>query len=410
MNILVLNCGSATLKFQLIRVGDSHAEEYCLARGLVERIGGHALLSFESRPPGETPQREKRAEPVRDHRTAVDLVLRWLVEAQSSPLSSIADIDAVGHRVVHGGERFRAPVRIDAEVVAGIEDCIDLAPLHNPANLRGIQATGELLGAGAAQVAVFDTAFHATMPEQCYLYGIPYPLYRRHHVRRYGFHGSSHQYLAERYAELTGCAREAVNIVTLHLGNGCSACAVKEGRSFDTSMGFTPLQGLLMGTRAGDIDASLVEFLAHKEGMSLAEVDALLNKHSGLLGVSGLTADMRELLEEEAENGDRRARLAIDMFCLRVRHYLGAYLAEMGGADAVVWSGGIGENAAEVRRRTCETLGWLGVDIDETRNATLIGGAEGEFSASGARLRSFVIPTNEELLIARETLRVLTQA
>ena len=405
MNVLVLNCGSSTVKFRLFATGGDGGER-CLARGLVERIGGHALLSFDTGE-GETATRERRADAVRDHRAAVDEILRWLLEAEASPVQSLADIHAVGHRVVHGGERFRAPVRIDPSVVAGIEDCIELAPLHNPANVRGIRAAGELLGAGVPQVAVFDTAFHASMPEACYLYGIPYPLYRRHKIRRYGFHGSSHQYLAERYAALTGTAPDGVDIITLHLGNGCSACAIRGGRSFDTSMGFTPLQGLVMGTRSGDIDPSLVDFLVHKEGMSLAEVDALLNKHSGLLGISGLTADMRELLEEEAENGDRRARLAVDIFCLRVKHYVGAYLAEMGGADAIVWSGGIGENAAEVRRRACEGLGWLGVDVDLAANERLHGGAEGEFSAPGARVRSWVVPTNEELLIAREALRLL---
>jgi len=409
MNVLVLNCGSSTLKFRLIAASaiESGDGQACLARGLVERIGGQALLSFTAGD-GVEARHERRVEAVRDHRAAVDVMLRWLLESEHPPVTRLADIHAVGHRGGHGAERFRVPVLIDDTVIRGIEDCMDLAPLHNPANLRGIRASAELLGPGVPQVAVFDTAFHASMPEQAFLYAIPYSLYRRHKIRRYGFHGSSHQYLAERYARLTGAAPEQVDIVTLHLGNGCSACAIKGGRSFDTSMGFTPLQGLMMGTRAGDIDPSLVDYLVHKEGMSLAEVDALLNKHSGLLGVSGLTADMRELLEEEAENGDRRARLAIDMFCLRVRHYIGAYLAEMGGADALVWSGGIGENAAEVRRRVCEGLGWLGVDIDAQRNAELTGGAEGEFGVAGARLRSFVIPTNEELLIARETLRVVT--
>ena len=414
MNVLVLNCGSSTVKFQLVQTDTARAADdgdRCLARGLVERIGGQALLAFQSADDSATGApglRERRAEPIRDHRAAVDAILRWLVSAAATPaLTALADIHAVGHRVVHGGERFRNPVRIDAEVIAGIEDCMDLAPLHNPAHLRGIHAASELLGAGVPQVAVFDTAFHASMPEHCYLYAIPYPLYRRHRIRRYGFHGSSHQYLAGRYARLQGIGPEQVNIVTLHLGNGCSACAIRGGRSFDTSMGFTPLQGLMMGTRSGDIDPSLVDYLVHKEGMSLAEVDALLNKHSGLLGISGLTGDMRELLAEEAEHDDRRARLAIDMFCLRVKHYLGAYLAEMGGADAVVFSGGIGENAPEVRRRICAGLEWLGLAIDEQRNAALDAGAEGEFSAAGARLRAFVIPTNEELLIARETVRVL---
>jgi len=281
--------------------------------------------------------------------------------------------------------------------------------LHNPANLKGIGAATALLGEGVPQVAVFDTSFHATMPETSYLYGVPYQLYRRHRIRRYGFHGTSHRYIAYRYRRLLGLSKEAVNIITLHLGNGCSACAIKEGASFNTSMGFTPLEGLVMGTRSGDIDPSLVEYLATKEGMTLPEVDALLNKQSGLLGISGLTGDMRDLLEEVAENHDRRAELAIDLFCQRVKRYIGAYYAEMGGADAVVFSGGIGQNAAEVRTRICTGLGTLGLVLDEGRNGGMVGGAEGVVSADGARLRAYVIPTNEEMLIARDTYRVVSK-
>ncbi|HEX5043437.1 MAG TPA: acetate kinase, partial [Candidatus Polarisedimenticolaceae bacterium] len=320
---------------------------------------------------------------------------------------SLGDVHAVGHRVVHGGERFQLSVRIDDEVVHGITDCIELAPLHNPANLRGIQAVSELLGQGVPQVAVFDTAFHATMPPESYLYGIPYSYYRRHKIRRYGFHGTSHRYVAYRYRRMQGLPRERVNLITLHLGNGCSACAIREGNSWITSMGFTPLEGLLMGTRSGDLDPSILEFLQVKEGMSLSEIDFMLNKQSGLLGISGLTGDMRELLEEEAENGDRRARLAIEVFCRRVRRTIGAYLAETGGTDAVIFTGGIGENAPVVREKICRGLELVGVELDPARNAAAKDGVAGPITAQGARLPAYVIPTDEELLIARDAVRVV---
>jgi acetate kinase len=252
---------------------------------------------------------------------------------------------------------------------------------------------------------VFDTGFHSTMPETSYLYAIPYQLYRRHKIRRYGFHGTSHRYVAYRYRQLTGKDLESTNIITLHLGNGCSACAIKKGTSMNTSMGLTPLEGLVMGTRGGDIDPSIIDFLAHKEAMSLTEIDALLNKTSGLLGLSGLTNDMRDLLAEEQEHNDRRAKLAIDIFCLRAKKYIGAYLAEMGGADAIVFTGGIGENSPPVRQRICAGLEWLGIEIDGEANAALYGGKEGEMAKPSSRVRLFVIPTNEELLIARDTVR-----
>jgi len=403
MRVLVLNCGSSSVKFQLI---DTAGEaERCQARGMVERIGGQALVHLQVA--GE--RRAPAVVPVRDHRGAIDRILRALVEdvGGGAAAAALGDIDAVGHRVVHGGEAFREPVVIDARVMEGIEDCIELAPLHNPANLRGIRAAGELLGTGVPQVAVFDTAFHATMPEASYLYAIPYQYYRRHRVRRYGFHGTSHHYLTLRYASLARLAPEASNIITLHLGNGCSACAVVQGRSFTTSMGFTPLEGLVMGTRSGDLDPSVVEFLMLKEGMDVHELDTMLNRHSGLLGLSGLTSDMRELLDEETEHQDRRVRLAIEVFCRRVRHYVGAYFAEMGGADAVVFSGGIGENAPEIRHRVCQGLECLGLTLDAGRNQALSAGGEGCISAPDATLAAWVIPTDEELLIARETARVL---
>ena len=401
MNVLVLNCGSSSLKFLLVDA----ATESRLARGLVERIGGQALCTYEPRQ-GDV---RKFAEPIRDHRVAVERVMRWLVRTggDAGVIDSPGEIHAVGHRVVHGGEHFRAHARIDTGVIRGIEDCIDLAPLHNPANLSGIRAARALLGDGTPMVAVFDTAFHSTMPEASYLYAIPYQLYRRHRIRRYGFHGTSHAYLARRYAALAGKPSGAADLITLHLGNGCSACAIRQGRSFATSMGFTPLEGLVMGTRCGDVDPSLIEHIALKEGMSLRETNSLLNKQSGLFGVSGLTNDMRELLDEEREHGDRRATLAIDLFVRRVRHYIGAYLAELGGAEAIVFSGGIGENSPGIRRRVCHGLDWLGIDLDPARNDALPGGDEGEVGASGSRVRLFVIPTNEEIMIARETAAVL---
>jgi len=411
MNVLVLNCGSSTVRFQVIQTDLEHIardEDRVLASGLLDRVGSHSLITF--RPAGKPSVRADA--PLRDHRSAIDTLLRWLISADSGieEIRSLSDLHAVGHRVVHGGERFQASVRIDPTVLAGIEECIELAPLHNPANIKGIRAMTELLGPGIPQVAVFDTAFHSTMPETSYLYGIPYSFYRRHRIRRYGFHGTSHRYVAYRYRKLKGIPREQVHVITLHLGNGASACAIRGGASFDTSMGFTPLEGLLMGTRSGDVDPSVLEFLSHKEGMTIAEIDALLNKQSGLLGLSGLTSDMRELLEEAAENHDRRAELAIGIFCYRARKYVGSYFTGMGGADAVIFTGGIGENSPVVRRRICEGLERLGLTLDEERNAAAAGGATTEISTSDSPLKAWVIPTNEELLIARDTVRVVLDA
>ncbi len=411
MNVLVLNCGSSSLKFQILAT-DARAIEAdadrCLARGLIERVGSLALISFQAT--GRPPVKEEA--PLRDARAALERVLHWAISPQAGieGVRAAADIHAVGHRVVHGGERFRASILIDDSVTAGIEECVDLAPLHNPANLKGIRAARELLGPGVPQVAVFDTAFHATMPETAYLYGIPYHFYRRYKIRRYGFHGTSHRYLAYRYRRLTGLPKEKVNIVTLHLGNGCSACAIRGGASVNTSMGFTPLEGMIMGTRAGDVDASVVEYLSLKEGLSLHEIMTLLNKESGLLGLSGMTSDMRELLAEESENGDRRARLAVDIFCARARRYVAAYSAEIGGARAVVFSGGIGENSAVVRARICEGLESIGLRLDARRNAAVRGGETAEISSRSSRMKAFVIATDEELLIARDACRAVVAA
>lgn len=408
MNVLVLNCGSSTLKFQIIDTDIDIIEQNAdrrLASGIIERIGSHSLITLQA----EGKAKEKKDAPLRDHRAAIDLVLRWIISKDSNieDIRSLSDIHAVGHRVVHGGEKFKMSVKIDDEVLEGIEDCIELAPLHNPSNIKGIRAAQELLGDGVPQVAVFDTAFHSTMPETSFLYAIPYQLYRRHKIRRYGFHGTSHRYVGFRYRKMHNLEWEQVNIITLHLGNGCSACAIKNGRSIDTSMGFTPLEGLLMGTRSGDIDPSIIEFLSHKEGMTLSEIDTLLNKQSGLLGLSGLTGDMRELLEEEAENQDRRARLAIDIFCKRVQKYVGAYFVEMGGADAVIFTGGIGENSAAIRERICRGLHVIGLELDTDKNTQIVRGEIGEITKENSQLKAWVFPTNEELLIARDTLRVI---
>ncbi|MFH2202728.1 MAG: acetate kinase [Elusimicrobiota bacterium] len=410
MNILVLNCGSSTLKFQIIDTDLKLIEQdrdRRIARGVIERIGGRCLITLEV-----NGGREKKAMPLRDHREAIDFVLRWIISEESriESIRSVADIHAVGHRVVHGAERFSGSVRITPEVVEGLEDCIELAPLHNPANIKGIQAAQQIFGEGVAQVAVFDTAFHQTMPPDSFLYGIPYQLYRRYKIRRYGFHGTSHRYVAYRYRKLNKLKPEQVNIITLHLGNGASACAIKSGKSYDTSMGFTPLEGLVMGTRAGDMDPSIIDFLAHKEGMSLQQIDNLLNKQSGLLGLSGMTSDMRELLEEESEKKDRRAHLAVSIFCRRVRRYIGAYLAELKECRAICFTGGVGENSPPIRERVCADLEHLGIKLDRQRNSRLKPGASGLFSAAGSKIKLYVLPTNEELIIARDTVRVVKGA
>jgi acetate kinase len=410
MNVLVLNCGSSSVKFQLIATDLEQIEQDAdtrLAHGLIERIGGAGIVTFTAE--GSPPKRF--AEPIRDTRAAVEMILRWIVSPESgvAEVDSVADIHAVGHRVVHGGERFTASVLITDDVLRGIEDCIELAPLHNPANIQGIVAARTALGS-LPQVAVFDTAFHQTLPEHAFLYALPYQLYRRHRIRRYGFHGTSHRYVAYRYRKLRGIERDATNIITLHLGNGCSIAAIKGGNSIDTSMGFTPLEGLVMGTRSGDLDAALVDLIATKEGLTSREVETLLNKQSGLLGISGLTDDMRELLAEAHEHNDRRARLAIEIFCYRARKYIGSYLAAMNGAEAIVFTGGIGENSAEIRARICGELNWLGVELDAELNANHGASNSGQISAGNSRVAVFVIPTNEELLIARDTVRVVNGA
>lgn len=407
MNVLVLNAGSSSLKFQIIstdldRIKEDKDQRLC--KGELERAGGEAIITFQA---GEGEKRKFTAS-LRDIPTALDYLVRYIASDQSgvTEIKSTADIHAIGHRVVHGGELFSESARIDDKVLKGIEDCIDLAPLHNPGNLQGISAARQIFGKDTPQVAVFDTAFHHTIPDYGYLYAVPYHLYRRHHIRRYGFHGTSHRYVAFYYRALRKVTREQTHIITLHLGNGCSATAIKGGMSIDTSMGMTPLEGLVMGTRSGDLDPAIVNLISSREGLSPSETDALLNTQSGMLGISGLTNDMRDLLAELKDHDDRRVRLAIEIFCYRARKYIGAFLAAMGGADAVVFTGGIGENSPEVRARICEGMEWAGLTIDAANNQQTIG-KEGLISTDNSKLQAYAIPTNEELLIARDTVRVI---
>lgn len=407
MNVLVLNAGSSSLKFQVIATDLTQIKDYKddrICRGEIEGIGGEAILRIRV-----------RAEPVRtqtgalrDMAAALDYLLRFLASDRSGipEIKSSSDLHAVGHRVVHGGELFKESTLVDDRVLKGIEDCIDLAPLHNPNNVKGIIAARDLLGRDVPQVAVFDTSFHQSLPAEAYLYAVPYHLYRRHRIRRYGFHGTSHRYVAFRYRALRQLTREQTHIISFHLGNGCSATAIKAGKSLDTSMGMTPLEGLVMGTRSGDLDPAVVGLIARKEAMSASEVESLLNTQSGLLGISGLTNDMRELLSESKEHDDRRVKLAIEIFCYRARKYIGAYMAAMGGADALVFTGGIGENSPEIRARICDNMEWAGLRLDANKNQAMVG-REGQISTDDSTLHAFAIPTDEELLIARDTVRVI---
>jgi acetate kinase len=407
MNVLVLNSGSSSLKFQIIAIDPDRIKEHRderLCRGEVEGIGGEAVVTFQAGQDAKL----KLAAPLQDIPAALDYLARYITSDQSgvAEIRRKADIHAAGHRVVHGGERFAESALIDDKVLQGIEDCIDLAPLHNPDNIKGILAVRELLGKDTPQVAVFDTAFHQTIPDRAFLYAIPYDLYGRYRIRRYGFHGTSHRYVAFRYRTLRGLTREQTNIITLHLGNGCSAAAIRQGNSVDTSMGMTPLEGLVMGTRSGDLDPAVVSVIAAKEEMSSSEVETLLNTQSGLLGISGLTNDMRVLLGELEKHEDKRVRVAVEVFCYRARKYIGAYLAAMGGADAVVFTGGIGENSPEIRARICEGMEWAGLKIDAVKNQQTVG-REGLISTDDSKLLAYAIATDEELLIARDTVQVI---
>ena len=396
MKILVLNCGSSSLKYQLIDM-DSHA---VLCSGLAERIGDpKGQITHKTHPGTDKAQTLSLEEPLADHTVALGHCVRLITEGQAA-VSAPSEIGAIGQRVVHGGEAFRQPTIINESVIATITKYCSLAPLHNPAGLMGITAAAALFP-GVSQVAVFDTAFHGTIPDHAYLFPIPYSLYEELSVRRYGFHGTSHGYVAKKTAEVLRKPLAETSCITIHLGNGCSMAAVQNGRCIDTSMGLTPLMGLMMGTRCGDVDPSLHSFLAANKNLSIAEVDALLNKQSGLKGVCGL-GDMRDVHAAKA-SGDAKADLALRMFCYRVKHYIGAYLAALGGCDAIVFTAGIGENDPNVRQMSCDTLGPLGIVLDRERNMNAPRGSIAQISADSSPIAVYVIPTNEELEIAIQT-------
>jgi len=395
MNVLVINCGSSSLKFQLIN-SDTEA---VLAKGLCERIGIDGSLTYQ--PAGGEKTTENKAMPT--HTEAIQFVIDALTDAERGVVKSLDEIGAVGHRVVHGGEKFASSAVITDEMIKAVEECNDLAPLHNPANLIGIAACKELMP-NTPMVGVFDTAFHQTMPEEAYMYGLPYEYYEKYKVRRYGFHGTSHSFVSKRTAEIMNKPYNEVKTIVCHLGNGASICAVKNGKSVDTSMGLTPLEGLVMGTRSGDIDPAILEFLAKKEDMDIAALMNMLNKKSGVHGVSGISSDFRDLTAG-AESGNKRAQIAIDVFAYRVAKYVGSYAAAMNGVDAIAFTAGIGENVCLVREKVCEYLGYLGITLNKEANATR--GEEIEISTSDSKVKVYVVPTNEELAIARETVALV---
>lgn len=391
MKILVINCGSSSLKYQLI---DSETEQV-MAKGICERIKLDGVLTHQ------TTGKDKITieAPMPDHSAAVKLVLEKLLDDKVGAIKSLDEINALGHRVVHGGEKFAASALIDDDVLAAIEECNDLAPLHNPANLIGIRAC-QLLMPGVPQVAVFDTAFHQTMPPCAYIYGIPYEYYQKYKVRRYGFHGTSHSFVSKRTAELMGKDVSDTKIIVCHLGGGASICAVQNGKSIDTTMGLTPLEGITMGTRSGNIDPAIIEFIAGKEGKSITEITNMLNKESGVYGISGKSSDFRDINKGIAE-GDDRCDIAMNVFCYQAAKFIGGYVAAMNGVDAVVFTAGVGENDPLVRKLTCDRLGYLGIMIDDEANS--LRGEEVRISTDDSKVPVYVVPTNEELAIARET-------
>ena len=398
MNILVINCGSSSLKYQLI----NSETEGVLAKGLCERIGIDGMLTYQ--PEGGEKEKSEIAMPT--HTEAINAVLAALTNEKSGVIKSLSEVGAVGHRVVHGGEKFTSSCLINDESMKAIEECNDLAPLHNPANLIGIRACQELMP-GVPMVAVFDTAFHQTMPDVAYTYGIPYEYYEKYKVRRYGFHGTSHSYVSKRTAEIVGKPYDQMKIIVCHLGNGASISAVNCGKSVDTSMGLTPLEGLVMGTRSGDLDPAIIDFVGKKEGLSLDEMNEVLNKKSGMLGISGVSSDFRDL-DAAVADGNARAALAKDMFNLSVKKIIGSYVAEMGGVDAIIFTAGVGENDRSVRWDVCEHLEYLGIKIDPEKNKYR--GKQMDISIDWARVRVLVIPTNEELMIAKDTERLVNAA
>ena len=397
MNILVINCGSSSLKFQLI---NAESEEV-LAKGLCERIGIDGRLTYQ--PAGGEKEISEKAMPT--HTEAIQFVIDALTNEKTGVVKSLSEIGAVGHRIVHGGEKFASSVVITEEVKKAVEECNDLAPLHNPANLIGVEACEKLMP-GTPMVAVFDTAFHQTMPEKAYMYGLPYEYYEKYKVRRYGFHGTSHSYVSKKAAEVMGKAYDEVKTIVCHLGNGASVSAVLNGKSVDTSMGLTPLEGLVMGTRSGDIDPAIMEFIAQKENLDIEGIMNVLNKKSGVFGLSGeISSDFRDLTGAMAE-GDKKAKIALEVFAYRVAKYIGAYAAAMNGVDDIVFTAGIGENVSYVREQVCSYLGYLGVELDKKKNEN-VSGDTAIISSDDSKVKVIVLPTNEELAIARETVKLV---
>ncbi len=398
MRVLVLNCGSSSIKYQLFDMADQHV----VSKGGIEKLGMKGSFLKHTREDGQEVLFEGE---IIDHKIGVEYILGILTSVKHGCLKSLDELDAVGHRVVHGGERFKSSVFIDDEVKEVLEKNVVLAPLHNPPNLKGIYAMEELIPA-IPQVGVFDTAFHQTMEPYAYMYGIPYVLYKKHAIRRYGFHGTSHRYVSQRACELLGRDITTQKIITCHLGNGASIAAVKYGKSIDTSMGFTPIEGLIMGTRAGDLDIGVVTYIMEIENLGLRSVNSLFNKHSGMIGLTGVSSDMREI-EEASKNGNERATLALEMYNYRVKKYIGAYAAAMGGIDILVFTGGIGENADKVREGSVTGLEFMGIELDVEKNGGFR--KEGEISIAGSPVKVMVVPTNEELMIALDTSMIIKE-
>ncbi len=398
MKIIVLNCGSSSIKYQLFEMPSAEV----VAKGLVDKIGLKGASIKHNMANGDVLKLEGE---ILDHQAGIEYVLGILTHKQYGCVDDLNEIGAVGHRVVHAGEKYNSSVAINKDVIAALVECIDLAPLHNPPNLEGIYAINKLLPE-VPQVAVFDTAYHQTMSEQAYLYGIPYSLYEKYKVRRYGFHGSSHRYVSQRAAEILGKKIEDLKIVSCHLGNGASMCAIQNGKSFDTSMGMTPVEGLVMGTRSGDIDAGALLYIADKEEISIPYTSTLINKHSGMLGLSGVSSDMRDI-ETAAADGNHRAKVSLDIYHYRIKKYLGSYAAAMGGVDVVIFTGGVGENGWETRQEVCAGLDFMGLQFDTEKN-TKLRGKEAVISKPGSKVTVMVVPTNEELVIANDTFEIVT--
>jgi len=397
MLVLVINCGSSSVKYDVIEA----EERRDVCRGIVERIGAvTSILKHE--PAGKDQIKETKV--INDHGEALQEILNFLLSDEAGVLSSPSDIKAVGHRVVHGGEMFKDSVLIDDVVKDAIKQAFDLAPLHNPPNLKGIQAAQDRLP-DVPHVAVFDTAFHHSLPAHAYLYGIPNRLYRRHKIRKYGFHGTSHYYVSRQYYKLTDKPRKETKVITCHLGNGASIAAIKGGESIDTSMGFTPLSGMVMGTRSGDLDPSILFYIMEKEEIQLNGLHSMLNRHSGLLGLSGYASDMRDLIEE-AKNGDRRCQQAIDVFCYTMQKYIGSYMAALNGCDAILLTAGIGENSSVIRQKALENLNGLGIEIDSEKNKNISQGKIEKISTDSSKTEIYVVPTNEELVIAIDAAKI----